>query len=168
MPLSMYQASIPVFAQRLDALADVLEKAAAHATAKKIAPEALLSARLFPDMFTFTRQVQVAGDFAKATVARLAGVEIPKYEDTEKSFEDLKARLVRTRDYVRAFRPDQIDGAENRDITFPVAGEKMTLKGADYLFGFAMPNFYFHAVTAYDILRHNGVELGKRDFMGRA
>ncbi|GIK80449.1 MAG: DUF1993 family protein [Pseudorhodoplanes sp.] len=168
MPLSMYQASVPVFAQRLAALADVLDKAAAHVAEKKIAPEALLSARLFPDMFAFTRQVQIAGDFAKATVARLAGVEIPKYEDTEKSFEELKARLLRTRDYVRAFGPDRINGSEERDITFPVAGDRMTLKGAEYLFGFAMPHFYFHAVTAYDILRHNGVALGKRDYMGGA
>lgn len=164
---TMYQASVPVFFHMLGATSGLLDKAAAHVTARKIAPDALLTARLFPDMFTFTKQVQIACDFAKSTTSRLAGVDIPKFEDTEKSFEDLKARIAKTVDFLKTFQPSQIDGTETKEITFPTGGQTMTLTGEKYLTMFALPNFYFHLTAAYAILRHNGVELGKRDFMGR-
>jgi hypothetical protein len=151
----------------LNATSGLLDKAAAHVTARKIAPDALLTARLFPDMYTFTKQVQIACDFAKATVSRLAGMEIPKYEDSEKSFDELKARIAKTVDFLKTFQPAQIDGTEDNTITFPTGGQTMTLTGEKYLTLFALPNFYFHLTTAYAILRHNGIELGKRDFMGR-
>jgi hypothetical protein len=166
MPLSMYGASVPAFVRTLTALSNVLDKAAAHCAAKKIDPSVLLTARLYPDMFPLTRQVQVASDFAKNAVARLSGVEQPKFADEEKTFDELRARIAKTLDIVRSMKPQQIDGSEEKEITFPVAGQPTTFKGEAYLVGFALPNFYFHAATAYDILRHNGVELGKRDFMG--
>lgn len=166
MPLSMYGASVPAFVRTLTALSNVLDKAAAHCAAKKIDPSVLLTARLYPDMFPLARQVQVASDFAKNTVARLSGVEQPKFPDEEKTFDELRARIAKTLDIVRSMKPQQIDGSEEKEITFPVAGQPTTFKGEAYLVGFALPNFYFHAATAYDILRHNGVELGKRDFMG--
>jgi hypothetical protein len=168
MTISMYQASAPAFQRTLTALSAILDKAAAHAAARKIDPQALLLARLAPDMFTFAKQVQVACDFAKNTMARLAGQEPPKFPDEEKSFDDLKARIAKVGDFVQAFTPAQIDGSEDKDITFPAGpGATMTLKGQAYLVNFAMPNFYFHATAAYAILRHNGIELGKRDFLGR-
>ncbi|MEX2129261.1 MAG: DUF1993 domain-containing protein [Xanthobacteraceae bacterium] len=166
MPLSMYGASVPAFVRTLTALSNVLDKAAAHCAAKKIDPSVLLTARLYPDMFPLARQVQVTSDFAKNTVARLSGVEQPKFPDEEKTFDELRARIAKTLDIVRSMKPQQIDGSEEKEITFPVAGQPTTFKGEAYLVGFALPNFYFHAATAYDILRHNGVELGKRDFMG--
>ena len=164
---TMYQASIPVFIHMLGAASGLIDKAAAHVAARKIAPDALLTARLFPDMFTFTKQMQIACDFAKTTAARLASVEIPKFEDNEKSFDELKARIAKTVDFLKTFQPAQIDGTETREITFPTGGQTMTLTGDKYLAYFALPNFYFHLTTAYAILRHNGIELGKRDFMGR-
>jgi hypothetical protein len=167
MPISMYQASIPVFTRMLTALDAILDKAAAHAEATKF-PDALLTARLFPDMFAFSKQVQLATDFAKGPASRLAGVEIPKYADDEKAFPELKARIAKTIAYLNAFKPEQFDGSEDKEITFPAGPEKsLTLSGLRYLFGVAYPNFYFHLATAYDILRHNGVELGKRDFIGK-
>jgi hypothetical protein len=166
MSLSMYQASVPVFLHTLDAVSGCLKKATAHASARKIEPSVLLSMRLFPDMFALTRQVQVAADFAKGTVARLAGAEVPKYADDETSFEALQERLAKTAAFVKSFKPSQIDGSETRDITIPIGGQPQTFKGQPYLLHFAMPNFFFHAATAYDILRHAGVELGKRDFLG--
>jgi uncharacterized protein len=165
MTLSMYQASVPPFLQTLNALSAILDKGAASASARKIDPSVLLGARLYPDMFPFTRQVQVAADFAKNSAARLAGVEAPKWEDTEASFDELKARVAKTIDYVKSFSAAQIDGSEERDITLPLGGKPMTFKGQRYLINFALPNFYFHATTAYDILRHNGVDVGKRDFL---
>ncbi len=168
MTISMYQASAPAFQHTLTALSAILDKAAAHAAARKIDPQALLLARLAPDMFTCAKQVQVACDFAKNTMARLAGQEPPKFPDEEKSFDDLKARIAKVADFVKGFKPAQIDGTEEKDITFPAGpGATMTLKGQAYLVNFALPNFYFHATAAYAILRHNGVELGKRDFLGR-
>jgi uncharacterized protein len=167
MTLSMFQASVPALLQGLASLSGVLDKAEAHAAARKIDPAALLGARLFPDMFPLSRQVQLVSDFAKGTAARLAGIEIPKYEDTETSFEALKARLARTAEFVRSIAPGQIDGSEDREITIPIAGQPTTFKGQRYLVHFALPNFYFHLTTAYAILRHNGVELGKRDFIGQ-
>ncbi len=168
MPLSMYQASVPVFVQMLGSLSAVLAKADAHATAKKIDPAALLTARLYPDMLTFTRQVQICCDFAKGTVARLSGQEPPKWEDKEASFADLQARCAKTIDFVKGFKPAQIDGSEERDVTIPIGGNPTTFKGQRYLLGHALPNFFFHHVAAYSILRHNGIEIGKRDFIGPA
>ena len=168
MSLSMHAAAIPAFLTTLGALSKILDKAAAHCAAKKIDPAALLTMRLYPDMFNFTKQVQLTCDFAKNTVGRLTG-EPPKFADEEKSFDDLKTRVAKTIDYVKGFKPDQLDPTEDKDVTFPIGPQKtMTLKGAAYLVGFGLPNFYFHATTAYDILRHGGVELGKRDFLGRS
>jgi len=147
-------------------LSAILEKAQAHAEAKKIDPEVLLESRLYPDMLPLVRQVQIASDNAKGAVARLAGVEVPKYEDTEETIADLRARLARTVDFVESIKPAQIDGSEANDIHLKLGPREVTWKGMQYLLGFALPNFYFHVVTAYDILRHNGVEVGKRDFIG--
>jgi uncharacterized protein len=169
MTISMYQASIPVFQKLLDNLDLLLDKAAADATARKIDPAVFLQARLAPDMFTLTRQIQIAADFAKGTAARLAGIEVPKWDDNEASIADLKARIKKTQDYVAGFKAAQIDGSEARDVTFKGGAGDMHFKGQDYLLGFAMPNFYFHYTTAYAILRHNGVAVGKKDFVaGRA
>jgi hypothetical protein len=167
MPLSMYQASVPVFTQALDALGNVLAKGEAHAAAKKIDLAVLLGARLAPDMFPLTRQLSIACDFAKGATARLAGIEVPAWPDEEKTFAEFKARVAKTSDYVRGFKPAQIDGSEEREITLKMRDATRTFKGQPYLLHFVLPNFFFHATTAYDILRHNGVELGKRDFMGQ-
>ena len=162
----MYQASAPRFANILNNLAAILDKAKAHAAAKKIDEQVMLSLRLYPDMFAFARQVQIACDSAKGAVARLAGVEIPKHEDSEKSFDELKERIAKTLAFIATVKAAQIDGSEERDIVLKLQGREVTFKGLQYLMGFAWPNFYFHATTAYSILRHNGVELGKRDFIG--
>ena len=166
MAISMYQASAPRFANMLKNLSAILEKAQAHAEATKIDPAVLLESRLYPDMLPLVRQVQIASDNAKGAVARLAGVEVPKYEDTEETLADLRARLAKTVDFVESFKPAQIDGSEGNDIHLKLGPREVTWKGMQYLLGFALPNFYFHVVTAYDILRHNGVEVGKRDFIG--
>ena len=165
MAISMYQASVPVFQKLLDNLDLLLEKAAADAAARKIDPAVFLQARLAPDMFALTRQVQIAADFGKGTPARLAGVEVPKYEDTEASFADLRARIKKTQDFIAGFKAAQIDGSEDRDVSFKGGAGEMHFKGLAYLLNFAMPNFYFHYTTAYAILRHNGVVLGKKDFV---
>ncbi len=166
MAISMYQSSVPVFTRMLTNLSAILGKAAEHAATRKIDPAVLLGARLFPDMFSLTRQVQVACDFAKGAAARLAGVEPPKFPDEETSFDDLKARIARTIDYVKEFKPDQIDGSEGRAISLPIGGQTYNFKGQGYLLNMVLPNFYFHVTTAYDILQHNGIEIGKRDFIG--
>ena len=166
MPISMSQASAPRFAQMLKNLSAILARAQAHCEARKIDPQVLASARLFPDMFPLSRQVQIACDTAKGAVARLAGVDIPKHEDTEKTFEELQARIAKTLDFIGSVQPAQIDGSEEREIVLKLRGRDVPFKGVQYLLGFAWPNFYFHAATAYDILRHNGVELGKADFLG--
>ncbi len=166
MTISMYHASAPRFANMLKNLSGLLDKAQAHAEARKIDPPALMAARLFPDMFPFSRQVQIACDTAKGAVARLAGAENPKHEDTEQSFAELKTRIARTIDFLASFKPQQIDGSEERDIVLRLGGQDVKFKGMQYLLGFAQPNFYFHVTTAYDILRHSGVELGKRDYIG--
>jgi hypothetical protein len=165
MTMSMYRASVPVFLQMLPALSAVLDKAAAHAAAKKIDPLVFVDARLYPDMFPLSRQVQVATDFAKGACARLAGVEPPKYADTERTLDDLKARISKTVDFIKEFKPAQIDGSEDRDISLVLGGQQQKFKGENYLTGLVLPNFFFHVTTAYAILRHNGVELGKQDFM---
>jgi hypothetical protein len=167
MSLSMYQASVPAFVQLLQAMSGVLDKAEAHAAQRKIDPAILLGARLFPDMFPLSRQVQIACDFAKGAAARLGGLEVPVYEDTEKTFAELKARIARTIAFVQSVKPAQIDGSENRDVTVKIAGKPVTFKGQPYLVQFALPNFYFHLTAAYAVLRHSGVELGKRDYMGQ-
>jgi uncharacterized protein len=168
MALTISSVGVASFLQTLGALSKILDKAAAHCAAKKIDPAVLLQMRLAPDMFPFVKQVQLACDFAKNTVGRLTG-EPPKFPDEEKSFDDLKARVARTVDYVKSFKAAELDATEDKDVTFPIGPQQtMTLKGAPYLIGFALPNFYFHATTAYDILRHCGVEIGKRDFLGRA
>ncbi len=165
--MSFHDAAVPAFLQILGSLSGLLTKAEAHCKAKNIQPEVLLSARLYPDMYPLMRQVQTASDFAAKSCARLTGGEVPSVPDTEKSFEELQQRLAKTIDYVKSFGPDQFEGAEARDITFPTGpGKTTTLKGQQYLSNFALPNFYFHAATAHGILRHNGVEVGKRDFLG--
>ena len=166
MSLSMYQASIPAFVQMLNNLSTILEKAEAYAANRKIDPEVLLNSRLAPDMYPFVRQIQIAADLAKGAAARLAGVEVPKHDDTEKTFADLKARLAKTVAFLQSFRPNDIDGSEDREINLTLGDHTMSFKGQPYLVHFTMPNFYFHCTTAYDILRHCGVDLGKRDFMG--
>jgi hypothetical protein len=166
MSLSMYQASVPAFVQMLTNLSAILDKAEAHAGNRKIDPEVLLNYRLAPDMLPLVRQIQIAADLAKGAAARLAGVEVPKHDDTEKSFADLKARLAKTVAFVQSFKPSDIDGSEDRDINLTLGEHTMKFEGKGYLVHFVMPNFYFHCTTAYDILRHCGVELGKRDFIG--
>ena len=166
MSLSMYQASVPSFVQMLNNLSAILDKADAYAKNRKIDPEVLLNYRLAPDMLPFIRQVQIAADLAKGAVARLAAVEVPKHDDTEKTFADLKARVAKTVTFVQSVQPNDIDGSEDREITLTLGEHKMSFKGRPYLVHFVMPNFYFHCATAYDILRHCGVGLGKRDFIG--
>jgi hypothetical protein len=166
MAISMYQASVPRFINILNNLCAILDKAEAHATAKKIDPAVLLSARLFPDMFPLSRQVQIACDSAKGAAARLAGLPVPPLEDNEKTFEELKARIARTIAIVESFTATQIDGSEEREIVLKIGDQNLTFKGMQYLLGFAWPNFYFHVTTAYNILRHSGVDIGKRDFIG--
>ena len=157
MTISMYRASAPVFLQMLPALSACLDKAQSFATAKKIDPSVLLQSRLAPDMFALTKQVQIATDFAKGTVARLAGVEPPKYEDNETTIEQLKARIAKTVDFIKEFKPSQIDGSEDRDISLMLGGQARNFKGENYLVGFALPNFYFHATTAYAKIRKSVV-----------
>jgi uncharacterized protein len=166
MSLSMYQASVPAFVQMLNNLSVILDKAEAHAQDRKIEPEVLLNYRLAPDMLPFVRQIQIAADLAKGAAARLAGVEVPKHDDTEKTFGDLKARITNTVTFVQSIQPNDIDGSEDRQIALTLGEHKLNFKGQPYLVHFVMPNFYFHCTTAYDILRHCGVELGKRDFIG--
>lgn len=166
MTISMYQASVPVFVRMLKNLDAILDKGKAHAEARKIAANVLPASRLIADMFPLSRQVQIACDHAKGAVARLAGVDIPKHEDNEQTFEELQARIAKTVAFVETFTAAQIDGSEERDIVYPTSSRgDLHFKGVDYLLGFALPNFYFHVVTAYDILRANGVDIGKRDFL---
>jgi hypothetical protein len=167
MTLSLYAASIPVFKQMLTALAAVLAKAEAHAIEKKIQPDALLQSRLYPDMLPLIRQVQIAVDFSKGATARLANIEIPKYEDTEVSFADLQALLAKALAFIGSVTPEQIDGNEDLDIVLrPGTPNEKHLKAQPYLLHYSLPQFFFHVTTAYDLLRHGGVEIGKRDYMG--
>lgn len=160
------QTPIPAFVQTLSALSKVLTKAEAHADARKIDHTAFLTARLYPDMFHFTKQVQLTCDFAARAAARLAGADVPSFPDTETSFAELQARLDKALAYVSSFSADRFAGAETRPIIIKMRGADVTLSGTDYLTLYSLPNFYFHAATAYNILRHGGVELGKSDFMG--
>ncbi|MFZ1909567.1 MAG: DUF1993 family protein [Burkholderiales bacterium] len=166
MAITMYQASAPRFANTLGNLAGVLDKAQAHAEAKGLDPLVLTACRIFPDMFPLSRQVQIATDTAKGALARLAGVEVPKYEDSEQSIAELKARIAKTVAFLQGFRPEQIDGTEDKELSIKLGKNEVSWNGMQYLLGFALPNFYFHVTTAYCILRHNGVELGKRDYIG--
>jgi hypothetical protein len=166
MPITMYEAAFPPVIRTLKALSAILDKAAAHCEARKVDPSVLLGYRLAPDMFALTRQIQVATDQAKGMAARLAGVEVPSYPDTESTIEELKARIAKTLDFVQSFSPEQFAESEDRQITMKMRSGELTFNGVTYAFGFVLPNFYFHATTAYDILRHAGVELGKLDFMG--
>jgi uncharacterized protein len=166
MSLSMYHASVPVFLNQINALSGVLKKGVAYAEAKKIDPSVLLNTRLFPDMHPLTRQVQMVSDSAKGASARLAGVEPPSMPDTETTFDQLQARLTKTADFLKSLKQTQFDGAEEREVVLTLPNGKIPFKGRDYLFSFALPNFLFHVTTAYNILRHSGVELGKRDFLG--
>lgn len=167
MSLTMSGASVPMFNQYLTALSRLLDKAEAHALAREIDPNALLQARLFSDMFPLTSQVQFACDFAKGAVARLSGISVPSYEDNEKSFAELKARIARTLEFVNSIDASRIDGSETRDIRMNFAGQPLDFKSEPYLIGFALPSFIFHVTTAFGILRHNGVEIGKADFLGK-
>jgi hypothetical protein len=163
----MYQASVPVFARALNNLATILEKAAAHAEARKIDPAVMINYRLYPDMLPLARQIHIATDGAKGGAARLAGVEPPKYEDDEASFPELVARLRKTVAYLETLKPEQIDGSEDKTVSWKTQTTTRTMQGLPYLLSHVTPNVYFHVTTAYDILRHCGVEIGKQDFLGK-
>ena len=167
MALSVYQVSVPVFTQLLGGLSGVLRIAQTHAETKKIDAGVFLQARLFPDMFPLTRQVQIAADFAKGAVARLAGVDVPAYEDNEASFADLLVRIEKTLAFIQSVPAADIEAGVDRSIVLrPGTPKEQTLVGSSYLLNYALPNFFFHTTTAYDILRHNGVEVGKKDYIG--
>jgi len=166
MQMSMYQASLPVFIHMLGNLREILGKGAAHAEEKGIDPGVLLNCRLYPDMFPLSRQVQIATDVVKGFAARVADQSPPKYEDNEATFDELAERVGKTIVFLESFEPGQIDGTEEKQVLLPLRSGEVTLKGLDYLNHFVMPNFYFHVTTAYALLRHNGVELGKKDFIG--
>jgi uncharacterized protein len=166
MSLSIYQASIPTLLHTLGAVSAILDKAAAHCEARKIDPSVVVNYRLAPDMFPLSRQIQIMTDQAKGLAARLTGTEVPSFPDTEVSFADLKARIAKTIDYVQSFSAAQFDGAETRTVTFKAGPMELSFTGQDYVFKWVFPNFYFHATAAYAILRHAGVEIGKRDFLG--
>jgi hypothetical protein len=165
--MSFYDAVVPAYLQMLNSLTGLLTKAEAHCAAKKIDPGVLLGSRLYPDMLPLSKQIQLVSDYATRGCARLTQSEVPSTPDTETNFAELKQRLAKTIDYVKSFKPEQFEGAETRDVTFPAGPNKsITMTGQQFLSSFSLPNFYFHATTAHGILRHNGVEIGKRDFLG--
>ena len=164
--ISMYAASVPVFIKNLKNLSAILDKAAAWAVTKKIDEKYLITARVAPDMLPFSKQIQIATDGVKGCAARLAGVEIPKYEDTEANLADLKARITKTIAFLETFKPEQINGSEGKTIELKFGPSSFSFSGLDYLLTFVNPNMYFHLTTAYAILRHNGLEIGKKDFLG--
>jgi hypothetical protein len=167
--MSFYDASVPAYLQILNALSGLLKKADAHCKAKNIDPEVLLGSRLYPDMLPLTKQIQLATDFAAKGCARLAHVDVPSAPDTEKTFDELQKRLTKVIDYLTGFKPAQFDGNDSKEVTFPAGpNNTMTLTGQQFLNRVSFPNFYFHAATAHGILRHNGIEIGKRDFLGVA
>ena len=167
--MSFYDATVPAFQQILGALSGILTKAEAHCTAKNIQPDVLLGARLYPDMLPLSRQIQLACDFAGKSSARLAHIDVPTTSDTEKTFEELQQRIAKTLDYLKTFKPEQFEGSDRKDVTFPAGpNASLTLKGQEFVNRIAFPNFFFHATTAHGIMRHNGVEIGKRDFLGVA
>lgn len=167
MSISMYQAGIPVIVRYLTNLSTILDKAAAHCAARKIDPSVLINFRLSPDMLPFARQIQIATDIVKGGASRLAGAEVPSYADTEASFDDLKARIAKTIAHLKSFSAAQVDGSEGKDIVLKFGPTEHKFNGQDYLTGFVLPNFYFHISMAYAILRHCGVEIGKKDFLGQ-
>jgi len=167
MSISMHEASVPVLLRFLRNLDRWLDKAQAHADQKKFDTAILVRSRLAPDMIDLARQVQIASDNAKGCVARLCGLEAPKYEDNEASFAELKERIAKTMAYVAGFKPEQFEGSESRDIVLKFPTNTFEFKGKDYLLHFVIPNFLFHMTTAYNILRHNGVEIGKLDYLAR-
>lgn len=167
MSLSMYSASIPVLVRMLGNLSAILHKAEAYAAERKIEPSVLLNARLAPDMLPLVSQVQIASDNAKGCAARLAGLDIPSYADTESSFAELQARIAKTQTFLGSVTAAQVDGSEGKSITLNFPGMELKFSGQDYLLNFVLPNFYFHVTTAYAILRHNGLDIGKMDFLGR-
>jgi uncharacterized protein len=164
--ISIYDLSIPVLTRGLTNLSSILDKAAAHAAAKKFDPAVLAQARLFPDMFPLTRQVQITCDTAKGAAARLAGIDIPKHEDTETTLDELKQRIAKTLDFVKSVKADQMKGAESKTIELKFPNRTITFTGLSYLTDFALPNFFFHESIAYALLRSSGVEVGKMDFLG--
>ena len=164
--LSIYQATIPPLKRTLSNLAAILQKGEEYADAKKVEHHVLLNSRLFVDMYPLTRQVQIATDMSKGAGARLAGIDIPKYEDSETSFTELQARIAKTIAFLDSISPEQLTGAETREVTITVRKVDLKFSGQDYLLKWVLPNVYFHVTTAYNILRHNGVELGKQDFLG--
>ena len=166
MALSMYQATIPVFVRMLNNLSSILTKASHHAEAKKIDQAVFINARLAPDMFALARQVQIASDTAKGCGARLTGVEIPSYADTETTFAELHERITKTVEFLNSIPEEQFNGSEERKITLKMRSGEIQFSGQEYVLYFVLPNFYFHITTAYDILRHNGIEIGKMDFLG--
>ena len=166
MTISMYQASVPRFVNILGNLSNILDKAQTHVDAKKLDSATLTAYRLFPDMLPMTTQVQIACDTAKGVVARLSGMEIPVYEDNEKTLAELKTRIAKTIAFIRTVTPGQIDGTEDKEIVIKRGDKEARYKGMQFLLGHAVPNFYFHVTTAYNILRHNGIEIGKRDYLG--
>ena len=166
MTISMYQASVPRFANILGNLSNIMDKTQAHIDARKIADASLTGYRLFPDMLPLTTQVQIACDAAKGVVARLAGIDAPVFEDNEKTIADLKARIAKTIAFIQSVSPAQIDGTEDKAIVTKRGDKETHYKGMQFLLGHAIPNFYFHVTTTYNILRHNGVEIGKRDYLG--
>ncbi len=167
MTISMYQASVPSLIRALNNLIAILEKGAAYAEAKKIEQSVLINTRLYPDMLPLSRQIHIASDIARRGAARLAGLEAPAMEDNETTFAEFIARLQKTNSYLETLTPEQIDGSEEKSISIPIGKDTMTFEGLSYLLYFILPNVYFHVTTAYDILRHSGVELGKRDFLGK-
>ena len=166
MTISMYQLSVPRFVSTLTNLSNILDKAQAHVDAKKLDPAALTTYRLFPDMLPLSKQVQIACDTAKGAVARLAGVEIPVHEDNEKTLAELQARIAKTLAFIQSVTAQQIEGSEDKDIVIKRGDKETHYKGLQFLLGHAVPNIYFHVTTAYNILRHNGIEIGKRDYLG--
>lgn len=166
MSLTMYQASIPAFIRMLENLSAILDKAAAHAEAKSIDPTIFVNARLAPDMYPLSRQIQIATDIVKGCAARLSGIEVPSYEDNETTFAELKARIVKTMDFLQSVSEDHINSSEEREIILKIHSKDIKFLAQSYLFNFVIPNFYFHVTATYAILRHNGVDLGKMDYMG--
>jgi uncharacterized protein len=166
--ISMFSVTIPVFIRQLENLSRILSKAETWASERNIAPETILNYRLAPDMLPLARQVQIVSDTSKGAAARLTGKDIPRYEDNEKTFAELQQRLDKTRGFLGQFERKDFEEAENRTVELKIGGETVTFDGITYLLNFALPNFYFHYTTAYDILRHAGLGIGKRDFLGRA
>jgi len=166
MSISMYQASVPALVQYLKNVSNIVDKASAFCTAKNVDPTVIANFRLAADMFPFSRQIQIMSDGAKGCGARLAGIEVPSFPDTETNLEELKARIAKTIAFLEGLKPAQFEGSETRDITVKAGPRELNFKGADYLTTWVLPNFYFHATAAYAILRHLGVEIGKRDYLG--